>query len=266
MVSEKKSGKIMEAIDANIAVKGLGDVPDIRARTKYWMRIGAMFVFGLVVLQFLVMFAIIPIPLYRISLFCMALFWPSVVIGMMPENVDSAMPPMYGKIRKWIPMSQWCWVIGYVVWLVFYLPTEDVTFGGNIKHCAITFYIQAIGGIGLIGLAFWLHDLALRLGLDYAAKKCNITAVSIATLGFVIYISPWNRVAVDPGDGIAPPLYWFYVVVLMFPWFWILITFGKALLEFSADSEWSLKYEDDQEGRQDRIREKREAYEQERGW
>ncbi len=256
----------MKAIDANVAVKGLEDVPDIRARTKYWMRTGAMFVFSLVFLQFLVMFAIIPIPLYRVALFVMSLFWPSVVLGMMPASVDSSMPPMYGKIRKWIPQTQWSWAIGYLVWFVFYLPTEEVTFGGNIKDCALPFYIRAIGGVGLVGLAFWLHELALRIGLDYAAKKCNITAGSIATIGLVVYISPGNRLSVDPGDGIEPALYCCYGVVLMFPWFWILITFGKALLEFSSDSEWSLKYEDEQEGRQDRIREKRESYEKERGW
>jgi hypothetical protein len=259
-------GKLMRLIDANIAVKGLEEVPDIRQRTKYWMRIGAMFVFALVFLQFLVMFAIIPIPHYRITLFGMSLFWPSVVVGMMPAIADLSMPPVYRTVRKWIPQSQWCWAIGYVVWFVFYLPTKDVTFGGNIKNCTIVFYIQALGGVGLVGLAFWLHDLALRLGLDLVARRCNIAAFAISTIGVIVFISPWKRIAVDPSDGIAPALYWFYVVVLMFPWYWILIMFGRALLEFSSDSKWSLKYEEDREGRQERITKKREDYEKERGW
>lgn len=265
-VLEKPSSKFLKMIDANVAVKGLEVVPDIRLRAKYWMRIAALFVFGLGFLQFLVMFAIIPIPLYRVALFGMSLLWPTVVVGMMPVSVDNAMPPIYRSIRKWIPFSQWCWAIGYVVWFVFYLPAEDVTFGGNIKQCDVPFYIHAVGGLGLAGLAFWLHDLALRLGLDFSAKKCNVTAFAILSIGLIVFIAPWKRISIDQGDSIPPALYWFFVVALMFPWIWILISFGRALLEFASDSEWSLKYEGDQEGRQDRIRKKREAYEKERGW
>jgi hypothetical protein len=49
----------------------------------------------------------------------------------------------------------------------------------------------------------------------------------------------------------------------MFPWYWILILLSLSFFEFSSDSTWSLKYEGDREGREDRIREKREAMDQE---
>ena len=264
--ADKPAGKIMNLVNENIAVKGLDPVPDIRIRTKYWMRIGAIFVFALVFFQFLVAFGLIPIPVYRVALFGMSLFWPSVVLGMMPANVDKSMPPMYGFIRKWVPVTQWCWAIGYVVWFVFYVPTEAGTFGGILKDFYPTFVLHAIAGIGLIGLTFWLHDLALRIGLDFAAKKCNIVTFLMATLGVIVFVSPWKRVAVDTGGEIPIALYWFYVVILIFPWLWILTLFARALLEFASDSVWSIKHEEDLVDRQERINKKREEYDNKRGW
>ena len=267
--SEKAPSKMLKMIDANVAVKGLEDVPDIRNRVKYWMRIGALFVFSLALLQFLVMFALIPIPLYRVALFGMSLFWPAVVVGMMPASVDNAMPPIYRLIRKWIPPSQWCWAIGYVLWFVLYLPTEEVTFGGNFKQCALPFYAHLVAGLGFAGLAFWLHDLALRVGLDFVAKKCNIMTFAILSIGLIVFIAPWNRIATDPAGevpSVPSVVNWLFLILLLFPWIWVLVSFGRGLLEFASDSDWSMKYEGDQEGRQDRIREKREAYEKERGW
>lgn len=264
--SENAPNKILKMIDANVAVKGLEDVPDIRKRVNYWMRVGALFVFALALLQFLVMFALIPIPLYRIALFGMSLFWPAVVVGMMPASVDNAMPPIYRWIRKWIPPSQWCWAIGYVLWFVLYLPTEEVTFGGNFKQCDLPFYAHLVAGLGLAGLAFWLHDLALRVGLDFVAKKCNIMTFAILSIGLIVFIAPWKRIAIDPAGEVPSVVYWLFLILLLFPWILILISFGRGLLEFASDSGWSMKHEGDQEGRLDRIREKREAYEKESGW
>lgn len=264
--ADNPPGKLMNLINSNIAVKGLEPVPDIRIRSKYWMRVAAMFVLALAFVQFLVAFGLIPIALYRVVLFGMSLFWPSVVIALMPANVDNSMPPMYRIIRKWIPITQWGWAVGYVVWFVFCVPTEAGTFGGILKDFMPTFVLHAIAGVGLIGLAFWLHDLALRIGLDFVARKCNLVTFSMATLGVIVFVSPWKRVAVDHSDGIPPALYWFYVVIALLPWIWTLITFARALLHFSSDSVWSLKHEENLVGRQDRINKKRDEYENKRGW
>ncbi len=262
---DMSQGKLMGLINANIVVKGLEPLPDIRYRAKYWMPIGGLFVLTIIFLQFLVMFSIIPIGLYRTVLFVMALFWPTVVYGMMPAIVDNSMPPMYRAIRKWIPPSQWCWAIGYCVWFVFYVPQTDVTLGDNLAPYKIILLLHAIAGIGLVGLAFWLHDLAIRAGLDSAAKRCNITAFVMATWGVLVFVTPWKRIT-EGTDGLTPALMWFYVVVLMFPWFYILILFALSLFEFSSDSAWSLDYESNLDGRLDRIRQKQEEYKKERGW
>jgi hypothetical protein len=260
-------GKLMRLIDSNIAVKGLAPLPDIRVRTKYWMQIGFTFVLSLLVLQVLITFALIPIALYRILLFGLSLFWPTVVIGMMPANVDQSMPPIYGVIRKWIPPTQWCWAIGYTLWLVFHVPTEFGTMGGNLKFFWPLLALHCIGGIGVVGLAFWLHDFALRMDLHAAANKCNIVAVGFATWGVLVFVLPWKHFAAAGLTGSQGAIMWWALILgLMLPWFWILQIFARALNEFSSVSSWSMKYEEGRDGRQERIREKREAYEKERGW
>ena len=257
--SSMLSEGIMGVIESTIAVQGLAAVPDIRNRAKYWMRIAGLLVVGFVFLQFLVTFALIPIGLYRFVLFGTSLFWPTVVIGIMPANVDYSMPQVYRYLRKVVPPSQWCWAIGYALWCVFHLPTEAGTVGGNMKYFWPLLLLHAVAGAGLVGMIFWLHDLALRMELDLAAKRCTIVAIAMATWGVIVFVSPWKQFAANGGGGFQTALYWFYIIVLMLPWYWVLIMFAQALFEFASDSVWSLKYESDLEGRQERIREKREA-------
>jgi hypothetical protein len=257
-LSQSAIDGIMGVIDSTVAVQGLEPVPDIRSRTKHWAKIAAFFVIVLVVLQFLVTFAIIPIGLYRFTLFGMSFFWPVVVVGMMPESVDASMPPMYGYIRKVIPLSQWCWAGGYTLWFLLHLPTESGTLSSNLGDFWPLIILHSIAGVGLIGMVFWLHDLALRMNLDSAAKRCSLVAVMMATWGVVVFIAPWKQYAASGDESNQTALYWFYIIVLMFPWFWVLILLALSLFEFSSDSKWSLKYEGDREGRQERIREKRE--------
>jgi len=260
-------GKLMRLINANIAVKGLEPLPDIRYRTTYWMQIGCVFVLALLFLQVLVTFALIPIGVYRFLLFGLSLFWPTVVVGMMPPNVDNSMPHMYCHIRKWIPPTQWCWAIGYTLWLVFHVPTEFGTLGGNLKFFWPLLVLHCIAGIGVVGLAFWLHDFALRMDLHSAANKCNIVAVGFATWGVLVSVLPWKHFAADGLSGEQGAIMWWALILgLMLPWFWILQLFARALYEFSSDSNWSMKYEEGRKGRRDRIRKKREEYEKERGW
>ena len=229
------------------------------------MRLGGMLVVAVAFLQLLVMFAQIPIGLYRFSLFCISLVWPFVVIGMMPSSADDSMPPMYRWIRKWIPPTQWCWAIGYSLWFVLYVPTEAGTLNGNLKEFFPTFILHLVGGIGLIGLVFWLHDLAMRMGLDLAARRCNFVMWIMATWGFIVFISPWKEFTATGDGGNQTALYWSYVIVLLFPWLWVVILFARALFEFASDSTLSLNYDRDVEGRIDRVREKREQYEREQG-
>ena len=44
-------GKLLQLINANLAVKGLDSIPDIRVRTKYWMKLGGLLVTTFFVLQ-----------------------------------------------------------------------------------------------------------------------------------------------------------------------------------------------------------------------
>ena len=254
---------IMGVIDSSIAEQGLEPVPDIRVGLKHWARIAGLFTVALVFLQFLVTFAIIPIGLYRFVLFGMSFFWPVVVVGLMPACVDDSMPHVYRYVRKIVPYSQWCWAAGYVFWSVFHLPTEAGTLSSNLGNFFPLILLHAFAGIGLVGLIFWLHDLALRLNLDHAAKRTNLVAIMMATWGVIVFVAPWKEYAASGDDSVQTALYWFYIIVLMFPWYWILILLSLSFFEFSSDSTWSLKYEGDREGREDRIREKREAMDQE---
>jgi hypothetical protein len=264
---DDSDGKVMQFINANVAVKGLSPLPDIRIRTKYWMRIAGLFVFAVLFFQVLVTFALIPIGSYRFLLFGLSLFWPIIVVGMMPANVDDSMPPLYRIIRKWIPPTQWCWAIGYAFWSVFHLPTEFGTMGGNLKYYWPLLLLHFVGGVGVVGLAFWLHDLALRMDLHRAATRCNFVAVAFATWGVLVFVLPWKHFSAAGLTGNQGALMWWALILgLMFPWFWILRTFGLALFEFSSHSKWSMKYEEGREGRQERITKKREDYKKERGW
>ena len=257
-----QDGAVLRLINANIAVKGLAPLPDIRVRVKYWMKLGALFVSALFFLQILVTFAIIPIGLYRLLLFGMSVFWPTVVIGMMPASVDASMPPIYGWIRKVVPYSQWCWAAGYALWFVFHVPQSEFTLGGNLKYFAPILLLHAVAGVGLAGLAFWLHDLAIRLQLDCAAKRCNAFAIATVTLGFFVFVLPWKHFAAAGLTGEQGAImFWVYILALMIPWLWCVSLFARALFEFSSDANWSMQYEDGLEGRQERIRKKREDYE-----
>ena len=252
---EQQEGKILRMINSNLAVKGLAPLPDIRIRLKYWMKLAAIFVSTFLVFQALVTFAIIPIGLYRLALFVLSLFWPSVVLGIMPSNLDASMPPMYSVIRKVAPPTQWCWAIGYTLWLVFHVPMKDYTLGGNLKFFIPILVLHVVAGIGLAGIAFWVHDLALRLGLDCAAKRCNTFAILLLTLGALVFVLPWKHFAAE-NLGVASFVFFAYILVLMIPWLWAVSLFARALLEMSNDATWSLKYEDGLEGRQERINKK----------
>ncbi|MBT6165035.1 MAG: hypothetical protein HOH93_03885 [Phycisphaerae bacterium] len=257
---DTKEGSILRLINANLAVTGLAELPDLRVRMKYWMKLGAIFAFTVLILQLLVTFAIIPIGLYRLALGVLSIFWPTVVIGMMPSSADAAMPPMYTWIRKLAPTTQWCWPIGYVLWLMFHVPFEEYTLGGNLKHFPLILILHAVAGIGLAGIAFWIHDLALRLQLDCAAKRCNTFAIATVTLGLFVFVLPWKHFAAVNLGGISF-LFAAYIFVLMGPWLWCVSLFARGLLEISNDAIWSLEYDDGLEGRQERINKKIKEHE-----
>jgi hypothetical protein len=264
---QEEDGRVMRMINANIGVKDLAPLPDIRVRLKYWMKLGGLFVCALFFLQLLVTFALIPIGLYRLSLFGLSIFWPAVVIGMMPAKVDASMPPIYKWIRLVVPYTQWCWAAGYVFWLMFHVPFEEYTLGGNLRYFELLLLLHAVAGIGVAGVAFWLHDLALRLDLITAAKRCNAVTVAIFTIGFLVFVLPWKHFAAAGLTAVQGGLMWWaYILVLMLPWLWCVSLFARALFEFSSDASWSLKYDADIDGRQERISKKRKEYEQKRGW
>jgi len=260
--SEGPDGKLLQLINANLAVKGLAPVPDIRVRTKYWMKLGGLFVTTLFVLQLCVTLSFVSIGFYRITLFLLSVAWPFVVVGMMPSSVDASLPPMYAWIRKVAPMSQWCWVAGYVLWLAFHVTTEEGTLGGNLRYFYPILCLHAIAGIGLAGIAFWLHDLALRLELDCAAKRCSVFAIATLSLGVLVFVLPWKHFAAAGLSGDQGAIMWWtYIFALMIPWLWVVSLFARALFEFSSDASWALRYDNYVEGRTERVRKKREEYE-----
>lgn len=261
---DSSDGFLMRVINKNIVVQGLASIPDLRHRAKVWMKFGGLFVLAVGFLQLLVTFAQIPIGLYRLSLFCISLVWPFVVIGMMPSSADASMPPMYRWIRKWIPPSQWCWALGYTLWFVFHVTTKAGTLGGNLAYFWPILALHGLGGIGLIGLVFWLHDLALRMSLDSAARRCNTVMWAMGTWGFFVFVLPWKHFAAT-NLGVANLVFWVFILLLMIPWLYVMYLFALALFEFASDSRLSLQYDRDIEGRIDRVREKREQMERDRG-
>ena len=119
-------------------------------------------------------------------------------------------------------------------------------------------------GLGLAGLAFWLHDLALRLDLHVTAWRCNVVSFAICTLGVLVFILPWKHFA---AAGLTAEqgglMWWALILALMGPWLYIVLLFARALFEFGSFAGWSMKHDHDIEGRIDRVREKRESYVQE---
>jgi len=184
---------------------------------------------------------------------------------MMPGNVETSMPPMYAYIRKGVLVSQLCWVVGYFFWFMFHVPFEEYTLGGNLKYFKPLLFFHAIAGFGLAGLAFWLHDLALRLDLHKTSWRCSVVAFAICTLGVLVFVLPWKHFAAAGLTGRQGAIMWWALILaLMIPWLYIVGLFAKALFDFAAFSRWSMKHDRDVVGRDDRAREKWEAYEQER--
>ncbi len=254
---------IMDVIDGNIAVQGLAQMPDVRKRVRSWMLIGAMTVLIVGLLQLAVTFAQIPIGAYRLTLMAISSIWPFIVVGMLPASADASMPPIYRMLRPWIPVSQWCWLAGYVLWLGFHV-SGDGTLGGNLGKYWPILLLHIIGGIGVSALAFWLHDFALRLKLSDIAKKLNMVAWVYLSWGLFVFVLPWKHFAAAGLQGNQGAIMWWaYIIGLMFPWLFVQFMFAKSLFAFASIAQWDMHYEKSLQGRQERIREKREVMDKE---
>ena len=80
-----------------------------------------------------------------------------------------------------------------------------------------------------------------------------------------MFVLPWKHFAAanltaEQGGF----MWWAYIFALMIPWLWCISLFARALFEFASDAEWSIRYDDNLEGRQERIREKIEEFEHSR--
>ena len=253
--SDYKDSKLLRFIDSNLTVQGLLPVPDIRSRLRIWMRVAGLIVIIVAALQILISFAVIPKTAYYLCLFMLSFSWPFVVMGMMPSSVDASMPPIYKKFRIVVPYTQWAWVGGFALWL---LSDE-----GSPDNFIPSFMLHLIAGVGWAGLSFWLHDLALRLDLDSTAWRCNVIATLICTWGLLVFLLPLTLHDADRmvGGGITM-LWYFYILFFVGPWICILLLFAKSLFDFASISAWSLKYDKDVDGRQERVTQKWNSYEE----
>ena len=82
------------------------------------------------------------------------------------------------------------------------------------------------------------------------------------TLGVLVFVLPWKHFAAAGLSGNQGAIMWWaYIFALMIPWLWVVSLFARALFEFSSDASWSLRYDNDIEGRIERVSKKREEYE-----
>ena len=118
--------------------------------------------------------------------------------------------------------------------------------------------------MGVSVLAFWLHDFALRLNLTDVAKKLNVVSWAYPTWGLFVFFLPWKHLAAAGLQGSQGAIMWWaYIIGLMVPWLFVQFMFAKSLALLASSAQWDLHYEKSLVGRQDRIREKREAMDQE---
>ena len=255
--------KLMRIIDSNLAVQGLKPVPDVRVRISFWAKLAwfiTIVVMGLVLTH---AFGALPTAAYQLLLCICSLVWPFIVYGLTPGNVKASMPNIYSTVRSLVHLSQWFWVVGYIMLFLLYIPTSEGTIVDPVHSSTVLFVCHLFAGGGLALLAFWLSDFAKRLDLDSTAKKCSIFGVTACTLGLFVFLMPLTMHEVQSATGVSMLMYW-YIAFFVVPWVYAMWLFAQALHDFSSTSKWSLKYEQDIEGRQERVRAKWDSYEEER--
>ena len=255
--------KLMRIIDSNLAVQGLKPVPDVRVRISFWAKLAwfiTIVVMGLVLTH---AFGALPTAAYQLLLCIFSLVWPFIVNGLTPGNVKASMPNIYSTVRSLVHLSQWFWVVGYIMLFLLYIPTSEGTIADPVHSSTALFVCHLFAGAGLALLAFWLSDFAKRLDLDSTAKKCSIFGVTACTLGLFVFLMPLTMHEVQSATGVSMLMYW-YIAFFVVPWVYAMWLFAQALHDFSSTSKWSLKYEQDIEGRQERVRAKWDSYEEER--
>ena len=255
--------KLMRIIDSNLAVQGLKPVPDVRVRISFWAKLAwfiTIVVMGLVLTH---AFGALPTAAYQLLLCICSLVWPFIVYGLTPGNVKASMPNIYSTVRSLVHLSQWFWVVGYIMLFLLYIPTSEGTIVDPVHSSTVLFVCHLFAGGGLALLAFWLSDFAKRLDLDSTAKKCSIFGVTACTLGLFVFLMPLTMHEVQSATGVSMLMYW-YIAFFVVPWVYAMWLFAQALHDFSSTSKWSLKYEQDIEGRHERVRAKWDSYEEER--
>ena len=255
--------KLMRIIDSNLAVQGLKPVPDVRVRISFWAKLAwfiTIVVMGLVLTH---AFGALPTAAYQLLLCICSLVWPFIVYGLTPGNVKASMPNIYSTVRSLVHLSQWFWVVGYIMLFLLYIPTSEGTIADPVHSSTVLFVCHLFAGVGLVLLAFWLSDFAKRLDLDSTAKKCSIFGITACTLGLFVFLMPLTMHEAQSATGVSMLMYW-YIAFFVVPWVYAMWLFAQALHDFSSTSKWSLKYEQDIEGRQERVRAKWDSYEEER--
>jgi len=258
-----KNSILMRVIDSNLAVQGLKPVPDVRVRIGFWAKIAWLITVFLMALVLTHAFGILPTAGYQLLLCLCSFVWPFVVYGLTPSSVRASMPRIYTTARSFVHLSQWFWAAGYILWFLLYIPTSEYTLTDSVHSANVLFVCHLIAGSGLAVFAFWLSDFAKRLDLDSTSQKCSVFAVTTCTLGLFVFLMPLTMHQSDSAVGVSMLMYW-YVAFFILPWLYVMWLLGKAFHDFSSTSKWSLRYESDIEGRQDRVRAKWESYEEER--
>ncbi len=258
-----KESKLMRFIDSNLAVKGLKSVPDVRVRINFWAKLAWLITILVMVLVLAHAFGALPTAAYQLLLCLCSFIWPFIVYGLTPSSVRGSMPNIYSTICSIVHFSQWLWVVGYILWFIFVIPTSEYALTDAVHSATILFMSHLVAGAGLALFAFWLSDFAKRLNLDSTSRKCSIFGVTTCTLGLFVFLMPLTMHEAKSSTGVSMLMYW-YIAFFVVPWVYAMWLLAQAFHDFSSTSKWSLKYEQDIEGRQERVRAKWESYEEER--
>ena len=258
-----KDSMLMRIINSNLAVQGLKPVPDVRVRISFWAKLAWLIAIVVMVLVLTHAFGVLPTVAYQLLLCLCSFAWPFVVYGLTPSSTRASMPSIYTTVRSLVHLSQWFWAVGYIQLFLLYIPTSEGTIEDPVHSSTVLFACHLFAGAGLALLALWLSDFAKRLDLDSTSRKCSIFGVTTSTLGLFVFLMPLTMHEAQSATGVSMLMYW-YIAFFVVPWVYAMWLFAQSLHDFSSTSKWSLEYEQDIEGRQDRVRAKWESYEEER--
>jgi hypothetical protein len=166
-----------------------------------------------------------------------------------PRSLDVE-HPVFFVVRWGARITIPCWVLG------LWIELEQGTYSWTSQ----TFYtIALLELVGIFGVALLLASLASianELEIKHTARRLTTTIWLIGPVGVLTWLMPFpeNAVHIDLGPiGLVASI---YILIVVGPWFWLLLRTIRSVLELLSLGRWISRAHHDVEERDRALRER----------